>query len=33
MTDISLFEEEGPEDGPENTLPVVDVPYDRRPNL
>ncbi len=33
MTDIIHYNEEGPEDGPENITPIVDVPYDRRPNL
>ncbi len=33
MTDIIEYIDEGPEDGPENTTPIVDVPYDRRPNL
>ena len=33
MTDIIHYNEEGAEDGPENTMPIVDVPYDRRPNL
>ena len=33
MTDIIEYVQEDPEDTPENTLPVVDVPYDRRPNL
>jgi hypothetical protein len=33
LTDIIEYIDEGPEDTPENTLPVVDVPYDRRPNL
>lgn len=33
MSDIIEYIDEGPEDTPENTLPVVDVPYDRRPNL
>ncbi len=32
MTDVAIYEEDS-EDSPENTLPVVDVPYDRRPNL
>jgi hypothetical protein len=33
MTDIIEYIDEGPEDGPENITPIVDVPYDRRPNL
>jgi hypothetical protein len=33
LTDIIEYVQEDPEDTPENTLPVVDVPYDRRPNL
>jgi len=33
MTDIIEYIDEGPEDGLENTTPIVDVPYDRRPNL
>ncbi len=33
MTDIIEYVQEDPEDTPENILPVVDVPYDRRPNL
>jgi hypothetical protein len=33
LTDIIEYLQEDPEDTPENTLPVVDVPYDRRPNL
>lgn len=32
MTNIIEYLEE-PEDTPENTIPVVDVPFDRRPNL
>ena len=32
MTDIAIYEEDS-EDSPENTIPIVDVPYDRRPNL
>ena len=33
MTNIIEYFDEGPEDSPENTTPIVDVPYDRRPNL
>jgi hypothetical protein len=33
MSEVIEYFEEGPEDGPENTIPIVDVPYDRRPNL
>lgn len=33
MTNIIEYIDEGPEDGPENITPIVDVPYDRRPNL
>jgi hypothetical protein len=33
LTDIIEYVQEDPEDTPENILPVVDVPYDRRPNL
>jgi hypothetical protein len=33
LTDIIEYIQEDPEDTPENILPVVDVPYDRRPNL
>jgi len=33
MTDIIEYIDEGPEDGQENITPIVDVPYDRRPNL
>jgi len=33
MTDIIEYIDEGPEDGSENITPIVDVPYDRRPNL
>jgi len=32
MTDIAIYEEDS-EDSPENITPIVDVPYDRRPNL
>jgi hypothetical protein len=33
MSEVIEYFEEGPEDGPEITTPIVDVPYDRRPNL
>lgn len=33
MSNVIEYLEEDPEDTSENTLPVVDVPYDRRPNL
>lgn len=33
MTDIIEYIEHDPEDTPENKTPVVDVPFDRRPNL
>ena len=33
MSEVIEYFEEGPEDGPEITTPLVDVPYDRRPNL
>lgn len=33
MTDIIRHIEQEPEDTPEKTIPTVDVPFDRRPNL
>ena len=33
MSNVIEYLEEDPEDSPENRIPVVEVPYDRRPNL